>query len=59
MDEYTVCTEAQVNHDDIASYTELVFKMYGGKSEDVVLQFDDSIIGFIHDKFGENNDTNE
>ncbi|PWJ51563.1 WYL domain-containing protein [Faecalicatena contorta] len=49
----TVCPKAIVDHEDITSYTEQVFKMYGGKTEDVVLQFDDSLIGVVHDKFGE------
>ncbi|MPN08417.1 hypothetical protein SDC9_155699 [bioreactor metagenome] len=28
--------------------------MYGGSTEDCVLQFDNSLIGVIYDKFGEN-----
>ena len=28
--------------------------MYGGETEDVVLEFNEKLIGVIHDKFGEN-----
>lgn len=37
----------------IDSYTEQVFKMYGGQLADVVLEFDDKLIGVVYDKFGE------
>lgn len=36
-----------------AKYTEQVFKMYGGPTEDVTLVFDRSLIGAVYDKFGE------
>ncbi len=38
---------------DVSGYTEQVFKMYGGPAEDIVLEFDDSLIGVVFDKFGE------
>jgi len=34
-------------------YTEQVFKMYGGSAEKVSLEFDDTLIGVVYDKFGE------
>lgn len=46
--EYTI-----IDRTDIAEYTQQVLKMYGGKTEDAVLQFDDSLIGVVHDKFDE------
>ena len=37
----------------VAGYTEQAFKMYSGEPEDVMLQFDKSLIGPVIDKFGE------
>ena len=34
-------------------YTEQVFKMYGGQQVNLVLEFDDKLIGAVYDKFGE------
>ena len=39
--------------DQVASYTEQAFKMFGGQQEDVVLEFDRALIGVVYDKFGE------
>ena len=39
--------------DSIGCYTEQAFKMYGGQLVDVVLEFDDKLIGVVYDKFGE------
>ena len=39
---------------EMAQYTEQVFKMYGGQLEDVVLEFQDALVGVVFDKFGEN-----
>ena len=39
---------------EMAQYTEQVFKMYGGQLEDVVLEFQDTLVGVVFDKFGEN-----
>ena len=36
-----------------ADYTKQVFKMFNGKLKKVTLAFDDSLIGVIYDKFGE------
>lgn len=38
---------------EIAGYTEQVFKMYAGPAEDIVIEFADSLIGVVFDKFGE------
>lgn len=40
--------------DNVAEFTELAFKMYGGELEDVVLQFDRALVDPVFDKFGEN-----
>lgn len=37
----------------LPEYTKQVFKMFGGEPEDITLEFDDSLIGSIYDKFGE------
>ena len=39
--------------DQVASYTEQAFKMFGGQVEDVVLELDRNLIGVVYDKFGE------
>lgn len=39
---------------DMGEYTEQVFKMFGGRTRRVTLRFDDSLIGAVFDKFGEN-----
>ena len=47
------CEKAIALRDEVASYTEQAFKMFSGQLEDVVLEFDRSIIGAVYDKFGE------
>lgn len=48
-------TEAAVAmKDEIAEYTEQVFKMYAGEVTDLVIEFNDNLIGVVFDKFGEN-----
>lgn len=37
----------------IAAYTEQAFKMYGGKTTDITIRFENSLIGVVYDKFGE------
>ncbi len=37
----------------VAEFTEQAFKMYGGELEDVLIQFDKTLIGPVLDKFGE------
>ena len=49
------CSEkAMALRDQVAAYTEQAFKMFGGQAEDVVLEFDRSLIGAVYDRFGEN-----
>lgn len=38
---------------EVTGYTERVFKMYGGQPVDIVIEFDDKLIGVVYDKFGE------
>lgn len=40
--------------DEIGPYTEQVFKMYAGEAVDIVIEFNDNLIGVVFDKFGEN-----
>ena len=54
VEDEAVSLEAVIWETDIAHYTEQVFKMYGGSQEYVKLEFDNSLIGAIYDKFGEN-----
>ena len=58
MDAVTVLEEpitenAVVLKSEIAEYTEQVFKMYAGEAVDIVIEFKDSLIGVVFDKFGE------
>jgi len=39
--------------ESVSGYTEQVFKMYGGELVETVLEFDDTLIGVVYDKFGE------
>ena len=49
------CSEKAVAlRDEVAAFTEQAFKMFSGQAEDVVLEFDRSLIGAVYDKFGEN-----
>lgn len=49
------CSEkATALRDQVAAYTEQAFKMFSGHQEDVILEFDRSVIGAVYDKFGEN-----
>ena len=48
-----ISEKALTLREGIDSYTEQVFKMYGGQLIDVVLEFDDKLIGVVYDKFGE------
>ena len=45
--------KAMALRDEVASYTEQAFKMFGGRQEDVALEFDRGLIGAVYDKFGE------
>lgn len=48
-----VCKAAKLPEKKIAKYVEETFKMFGGEPESVMLHFDQSLIGVIYDKFGE------
>lgn len=52
--EEDICEKAISLRDSVSGYTEQAFKMYGGPSVTVELEFDDSLIGVVFDKFGEN-----
>lgn len=52
--EEDICEKAISLRDSVSGYTEQAFKMYGGESVEVVLEFDDALIGVVYDKFGEN-----
>lgn len=47
------CERAISLRDEVAAYTEQAFKMFRGNPEDVVLEFNRSLIGSVYDKFGE------
>ena len=45
--------EKNQNEDvDLAQYTKQTFSMYGGRTQKVTIQFDNSLIGVVIDKFG-------
>jgi len=48
-----VCDKAIIKRDDLSEYTKHVFKMYGGPDENITLEFDDSLLNVMYDKFGE------
>ena len=47
------CEKAIALRNKVAEYTEQAFKMFGGQTEDIVLEFDRSLIGAVYDRFGE------
>jgi len=51
--EEDICEKAISLRDSVSGYTEQAFKMYGGEAVEVVLEFNDILIGAVHDKFGE------
>ncbi len=51
--EEAISDKAMALRAEVGDYTEQVFKMYAGQLEDVVLEFRDSLIGVVFDKFGE------
>lgn len=51
--EESITEKAVALKDEIAGYTEQVFKMYAGELVDLVIEFHDSLIGVVFDKFGE------
>ena len=53
MEDTPICEEARIHKRRPHTYTEQVFKMYNGKTEDVILEFEPSLLGAVYDKFGE------
>jgi predicted DNA-binding transcriptional regulator YafY len=47
------CEKAVALREEVAAYTEQALKMFGGQLEDVVLEFDRSLMGAVYDRFGE------
>lgn len=54
MIDESISEEAVKALKSVRSYPKQVFKMYGGKSEYVRLEFDKKLLGVMHNKFGEN-----
>lgn len=48
-----ICEKAISLRDSVAGYTEQAFKMFGGPLENVVIEFERSLIGAVYDRFGE------
>ena len=53
VEESVLSNEALEKIDTVAEFTEQAFKMFSGELEEVVLQFDKSLVGSVFDKFGE------
>jgi predicted DNA-binding transcriptional regulator YafY len=53
VEESVLSDEAIAKIDGVAEFTEQAFKMFSGELEEVVLQFDKSLVGPVFDKFGE------
>ena len=53
VEESVLSDEALEKIDTVAEFTEQAFKMFSGELEEVVLQFDKSLVGPVFDKFGE------
>lgn len=53
VEETPLCDEARIHKKRPHTYTEQVFKMYNGRTTDVILEFDPDLLGAIYDKFGE------
>lgn len=53
IEEDPVCDDSIIRETEASDYTEQAFKMYTGTECNAVLQFDNSLIGTIFDKFGE------
>lgn len=51
--EESCCEKAITLRSQVATYTEQAFKMFGGETVDVVLEFDRSLMGAVYDRFGE------
>ncbi len=53
VEESFLSDEAIEKINTVAEFTEQAFKMFSGELEEVVLQFDKSLVGPVFDKFGE------
>ncbi len=53
VEDESVSEKALMDESDIAAFRQQAFKMYGGDLADVVLEFNENLIGVVHDKFGE------
>ncbi len=53
VEEDAVSEKALVSDNQVSSYTEQVFNMYGGEVIFVTLEFEDKLIGAVQDSFGE------
>ena len=51
--EESITDTALALKNEVGPYTEQVFKMYAGEAVDIVIEFQDSLIGVVFDKFGE------
>lgn len=49
----TISAEARAQRRKLNGYTSRKIRMFGGKEETVTLEFDNSVIGAVYDKFGE------
>ena len=47
------CEKAITLREQVATYTEQAFKMFGGQAEDLVLEFSRGLMGAVYDRFGE------
>ena len=53
IEDEPVSEKAIIPDEDITEYSRQVFKMYSEPTNDVTIEFNDSLIGVIQDKFGE------
>ena len=53
VEESVLSDEALSMIEGVAAFTEQAFKMFSGELEEVVLRFDESLVGPVFDKFGE------
>ena len=53
IEESSICAEALDMQSSVDEHVKQAFRMFGGKTANVTLQFDRSLIGCIYDKFGE------
>lgn len=51
--EEDVANEVELLKNELPTYTKQTFRMFGGETEEVTLQFDRPILGQIYDQFGE------